>query len=1188
MQIRPRLAARLPRLALRSVGTTFVAILLLSLGLSGAGYSAGPSPNPVATTDAEYLAYGRVFSDPQGCLTHDTDGDGVNDVVPPNVSPWAKGNMCMAQFLSYQEAIEGTQFLARTYPRFLQVIRLDQAYDNANYQSAGIPRAFVVDDGKAKAIDRDRRPLYMFKVTDSRSPIPENMRLHFIYSLSIHAIERAGAEGGLRAMEDLVTWAAKNPDQRIVETATSKPVPIAKDTLERSVIYFILPNPDGWARGQVQPAELEDGSPNLNYAPGAFYQRYNGNGMDLNRDWPGMGYSYRPYSPASEPEVRAYMSVLRAIRGTISPDNPVGQRFAGGIDLHGQLTANAFSFTLLGAGQRDFRKNFSTVDQGLRTWADQSARLNWSPYIGTVFDVADQWGTVIDTLGYQVSGALGDWIENEEIGLGAVGIDNEMSLSHLAPNNAFEPMLEQMHIDGNKGLIYSQLASMLTEQGFRYEPTGKIGYVANPVRIEQSGTTRPPNPGYPAQNDIDVILPCQSTTGQNLDPTLPCKDGAFVLDGTAYNLEFDVKGPIEGIWNGGITVTATNANALGISSGTLARLSLQRFDEDMQSWENVATSFVQGGSPDAYLESGQVVTANDPVPGRWRARITNGSGTGLVRVKVNFNPVTAEGSPGQAAFSVSSSDFFTDLNKYIPDAGARAEAVTVQEIAADPSRLDALDSLVVVNTIGSRQFLLDRLGLSETQADAYFAALRSYAEKGGNLVLTDEALAALEQMGVVPAGEVRSGLASTTARGQAASYNFNVPGRGNVCNTDPLTADVCLPGTAGGSSRVAVEPTPLGYPPDGTLDNAAAARMRQWWVRRTAWEAGCGKANSAQCTSAIMLGGGESGLGERHLGKGVVRIIGAMFPDPSFAPGGPRDMRFGLQSYALSFSAWQVFLNLVDYQRPLLPDLAVRGITTASKVQDGQTALITATVANDGTGEAGASTTEFVLDGQAALGSVATPVIPAGGSVQVSVNWNTAGVKGDHTIRVTADSAGVLDELDATNNGGALTVNVKGNKVQNGSFESASSSGTGPEGWTASNTAAGETSWSQDGDQGSRGASITGTGRSAALSGTPAWSSARISVVPGEVLDLVVSIKAAQTSSAPSVNLVYLGAAGLILDTVRTLTAPLSTDGFVSLERAVTIPAGVAEVRVVLTGFASTDTRTSGTVTFDHVGLYAH
>src|SRR5206468_2293685 len=104
--------------------------------------------------------------------------------------------------------------------------------------------------------------------------------------------------------------------------------------------------------------------------------------------------------------------------------------------------------------------------------------------------------------------------------------------------------------------------------------------------------------------------------------------------------------------------------------------------------------------------------------------------------------------------------------------------------------------------------------------------------------------------------------------------------------------------------------------------------------------------------------------------------IGAMFPDPSYHPGGPRDMRFGLQSYALSFSAWQVFLNLVNYKRPpLQPDLVVSGVTTASKVLDGRTAQITATIANEGTGPAGVSTTAFTLDGSA-LGSVQTPAIP--------------------------------------------------------------------------------------------------------------------------------------------------------------------------------------------------------------------
>ena len=1145
-------------------------------------------PNPIATSAAEYLAYGRVFSDPQGCLTVDADGDGVNDVVPPGVSPWAKGNMCTTQFLSYEEAVEGTKFLAWTYPRFLSVIRLDQAYDDANLMSAGIPRSFAIEDGTVQAMGRDRRPLYLFKVTDAQSPIPEGERLHFVYAGSIHGIERAGAEGALRAMEDLVTWAATSPEQRIVEAPTAKPVPTAGETLSRSVIYFILPNPDGWARGQVAPAELEDGSPNLNYTPGAFFQRYNGNGMDLNRDWPGMGYSYRPYSPGSEPETKAYMQVLRAIRANISPNNPVGQRFAGGIDLHGQLNASAFSYTLLGAGQRDYRKNFSTVDQGRRTWEDQTARLAWSPYIGTpVAPVADQWGTVIDTLGYQVSGAFGDWVENEEIGLGAVGIDNEMSFSHLAPNNVYEPVLEQMHIDGNKGLIYSQLASMLTEQPFRYRPRGKIGFVQNPVRIENDGSARVPNPGLPAQNNIDVILPCQSATGGNLDATLPCGEGTFALDGAAYNLEFDVDGPNVGIWNGGITVELTNANAGGISTGSLSRLSLQKWDEDLGTWENVATSFVQGGSPDAYLQSGQVVTANDPMPGRWRVRVTNGSGTGLVRVKIDFKVETAEASPGQAAFSASSMDFFSDLNRYIADVGDRAEAVTVEQVVTNPGALDRFDSLVVVNTIGQRAFLADRLGVGEGAADGFFSALRSYAERGGNLVLTDGALAALADMGVVPAGEIRNGLASTTSRGQAASYQFNVAGRGNVCNVDPLTLEVCLPGTAGGTTRVAVEPTPLGYPPDGTLDSEAAARLRQSWVQRTAWEAGCGKSNPVECTSALMLGG-QVGIGERHLGDGVVRIVGAMFPDPSFHPGPTRDMRFGLQSYALSFSAWQVFLNLVAYERPAPPamaDLVVSNLTTTSKAGGGDVARITATVLNQGTAEAAASQAAFQLDGTTSLGSVVAAVVPAGGTTQVTLDWSTGGVKGEHSIRVTADAAGALAELDEGNNAATLAVTVKGNKVTNGSFEQSNSTGTGPEAWQGSSTGAGTTSWSESGTDSSHGVSTTGTGTSAVLYGVPTWTSTPIAVTPGELLTLSVDLRSVGLSSAPSVSLAYLGSAGQLLQTVKVLTGPLTTTGFATLTQAITVPQGVTSVRAVLTGFSATDLRTTGTVTFDNVRL---
>jgi hypothetical protein len=860
-------------------------------------------PNPVATDAATYALYGRAFPDPHGCLSEDTNGDGANDVVAPASSPWAKGNVCVAQFLTYQEFVEGSKLLENLFPRYFDLIRLDEAYDNPNYRSAGLGRMVATEDGKLRLLGRDRRPLYLVKVTDKRSPIPENMRYHFIYAGSIHGIERAGAEGAIRAAEDLVTWAANYPDKKIVETETNEPVPTAADVLKKSVVYFMYPNPDGWARGSLGPAETYDGGLNATYTPSVYFHRYNGNGMDLNRDWPTVGYTYRPYTPGSNPEIKAYYEVLRKIRSSISKKNPVGQRFAGGIDLHGQLVANAFSYTLMGSGERDYRKNFATVDQGLRTWADQSGRLAWSPYIGTLFEVADQWGTVIDTIGYQVTGSLGDWFESETVGLGAVGIDNEMSLSHLAPNTVFDPTTEQMHIDGNKGLIYSQIASALTERPHRYDPVGKVGYIYNPKRIRVSGRARPRFPGLPAQDDIDVIAPCQSAT-----PTLAllsCDESGVTYDASANAVEFFVKGPKEGFFNGGITAQMTNVNALSISAGTIANIVLERFDDDHPGspdsedahWETVQTSFTQAGNPDAYLPAGQDVTVIDPIPGRWRVRITNPL-TGPARIKIDFNKNTSEMSPGQTAIDASSMDFFTDLNRYVKDPSKRVNPIRIDQVIRDPGSLARFDSIVVVNNLGSGSYLQDKLGYSIPDAKRYFSNLKEYAKAGGNLVLTDAALKALPELGLV-------GHKDVLTRGTLAGrYEF-----GSTCNKTKLTKNVCLPGTAGGTSRQAAEPTPIGYSPDIGLDANPKRVMPEWWVRETAWNKGCRN----KCTEAEV--GSGSGIGEKYIGRGRIRIVGVLLPDPNYNPGAEGDMRFGLASYALTFSGWQVFLNLVNYRR---------------------------------------------------------------------------------------------------------------------------------------------------------------------------------------------------------------------------------------------------------------------------------
>ena len=1185
---------------LRKIQATVVAAVLLTAGVGILIPSpTTAAPNAVATTDAELTAYGRVFPDPQGCEAFgvpDEDGDGIKD-TPEGVSPYAKGRLCAQVHLGYDETIAGVKFLQQKFPRFVQLIRLDEAYDNPNFKSAGLPQTFGLDsDGKPQILSRDRRPLYLFKITDAQSSIPEKERHHFAYSLSIHGIERAGLEGGVRALEDLVTWSACAYDanaapacgvegpfpKKIVETPTPAEVevPVADDVLRRSVIYFVPPNPDGWRRGEIGEG-------------GVYFQRYNGNGVDLNRDWPTIGYTYRPYSPGSEPETKAYAEVLKGLRNTTAK-----KKFTGGIDLHGQILAVAFSFTLLGASEKDFRKNFSTVDQSLRTWRDQTERLSWSPYIADAnkngqndpgescpvrslvvtsgnfpYCFADQWGSVMDTIGYQITGGMGDWFESE-LGLGAVGLDNEMSMSHILPNTVYDPLNEQMHVDGNKGLIYSQLSSMLTEKDsdYEYKPSGKIGYVFDPRRLQVAADSRDQNPGFPAQNDINTLVPCEAD----------CGGGKFVLEGVQPTLEFDVKGPDRGIFNGGITVEATFTNLQGVSTGSIPRLNLERFDEESGGqWRTAATSFVQAQSdvsstPDLYLQGGQIVTVDDPVPGKWRVRLSSPHGS-PARLNIDFRPVTAEENPGQAAIDVSSMDFFEDLNKYIPD-GPKATPVTVDSILSNPDVLDQFDSLVVVddfmpefvaegderpfsgdpqpsilhtfpteatvtgpdtfefevkgrpeadndlmvvtsrwpvegnhfnvmvekrmpdgtwehrgqntafiNNNGERSIITTpepgmwrirpvrvlippgapqpvdvsivfssdaaipdpgQSKYTSAQFDQYTAALANFAADGGNLVLTDGALRGLAALGLVESDKIRS--TQPGGRGAVPRYEMNVEGRGILCqpfmpnnSPDPLLKKVCLEGTAGGTARQAVEPVPIGYTPDATLDGSARLKLNQFHVNKAAWEAACG--DPAKCTSATLgprpfsppgapLISPDTGLGEAKLGSGVIRIAGALLPDPNFAPGGTRDMRFGLSSYALTFAGWQVFLNLVDYTRPPV-DVGVSLADSPDPVFAGDVLTYTVDVSNNAD--------------QSAPGTQVTDRLPAGVSL-VSASASQGTCSGTATVtcslgRLAAKSSATVELQVRPSQPGTLTntVSVSSDRADsNADNDSASESTT--------------------------------------------------------------------------------------------------------------------------------------------------
>lgn len=880
---------------LRSVRIA-VALALAAIGLSLAPIGGEPFTQvalaePVADNDSLYAACGRVFPDPQAYAPSPTPAAGE--------SPFAKGNAsCRAQdFISYQGALRGLNYLSTKYPGFLEVIDLAETteYDDVLNRELGDGFSAGLPNG---TLARNRSHLHLFKVTNAASPIPEAARDHFVFPLSIHGIERAGIEGGLRAIEDLVTWGALEPDRMILETADAevggaRNLPVG-EVLQRSVSYFVLANPDGWRRGDSGEA-------------GPFFMRYNGNGMDMNRDWPEIGYTERQYTPWSEPETRTFGKVLKDIK----------QKWTGGIDLHGQLTDRAFSFTLIGGSQRPFDKNERVQQFVEQAYADAEARLSWSEFIkpnnelpacvepglnGTVnpppCDARNryygvQYGTIWDTIDYTVSGAFGNWIDSP-IGLNADGIDNEMSVSHLincGTGKCYLNQFEQLHVDGNKSLIYAMLNFSLQPPPAEFTFSGDAAYLVNPRRLVDAGSPSPTAPeGKVAQ---EALATTQNHGG----------GGSANSGGTTF--EFDIADPASTeFYTGGVSGQVTYSNVQGVGGAAANGIAIDRQLED-GSWERVNRDFNQ--SP-IYLQTGMKVDVNFPVPGHYRTRVF-GPVPAQFRLDVFFTTAPAWPDPGQLPFDVSNMDFFTALQPFIAEGGSLTP-VSVDDVLAGTRNLDNFDTVIAVDDAflpgyeptSATKESLPPTNRSRLDRDALAEAVRGFAERGGNVVLTDDSLRALEWMRLVPE-------ASTEQIGVYAGHvAFTADDGETTTYEDPLAANILRPGAAEGTNhrRQITEPVPIGYRVEV---NNEGLFQPEWFVDRAAWDAAGGRTVGTEGTDDSSQ---RVTFGEVPVGAGQVRILGSFTPVPSTE----YDHPFGLSSYAITEPGYELARNMWSHENP--------------------------------------------------------------------------------------------------------------------------------------------------------------------------------------------------------------------------------------------------------------------------------
>jgi hypothetical protein len=108
--------------------------------------------------------------------------------------------------------------------------------------------------------------------------------------------------------------------------------------------------------------------------------------------------------------------------------------------------------------------------------------------------------------------------------------------------------------------------------------------------------------------------------------------------------------------------------------------------------------------------------------------------------------------------------------------------------------------------------------------------------------------------------------------------------------TDPLNQNLR------GVASQTFDTVPIGYRFGSDAQNSAP----NWTVDQAAFEQAGGR-------TAATNGTGRTAYGEVPLGKGRIRFLGALLPDPTEA----FDHRYGLQNYAVTYTGYTLLENML-------------------------------------------------------------------------------------------------------------------------------------------------------------------------------------------------------------------------------------------------------------------------------------
>jgi len=207
--------------------------------------------------------------------------------------------------------------------------------------------------------------------------------------------------------------------------------------------------------------------------------------------------------------------------------------------------------------------------------------------------------------------------------------------------------------------------------------------------------------------------------------------------------------------------------------------------------------------------------------------------------------------------------------------------------------------------------------------------------------------------------------------------------------------------------------------------------------------------------------------------------------------------------------------------------------------------------------------------------------LAAGASANVSIVWPSQGKPGTHTARVTVDPLNTIRESDETNNASTATFFIKGNKVKNSSFETASTtSPSQPANWTPSGTG---TRYDVTGGHAADGFAAAGIAAGAIPGQAGKWTSDAIAVVAGTYYDVNATVLTGGAAAHPTLVVTAVGTVNGVTGPLLTLTQLVPKNAVTQLLGQVQIPAGVSQVVIEL----REELDANLTIYYDKIGLFA-